>query len=65
MNNEKTKKPAEWTVTIGKVKKNCESFEEALLFADTNEVKGTRAVDFTNQRIIVIPSVIREKRDIA
>lgn len=59
------KKSTEWTVTLGKKSKTFESFEEALLYADSSEIKGTRAVDFTNQRIIVIPSVSREKRDIA
>ncbi len=63
MKNEK-KKTSEWTVLIGKNPKKCHSFEEALLFADTSEIKGTRAVDFTNQRITVIPSIVR-KRDIA
>ncbi|MBX9949048.1 MAG: hypothetical protein K2Y39_07790 [Candidatus Obscuribacterales bacterium] len=61
----KEKKPSEWTVTLGKKAKTFESFEDALLFADSSEVKGTRAVDFTNQRIIVIPTVRRDKRDIA
>jgi len=59
------KKNSEWTVTIGKSKKTFDSFEEALRFADTSETKGTRAVDFTGQRIIVIPAITREKKDIA
>lgn len=63
MKNEK--KPSEWTVTLGKKSKLFESFEDALLFADSSKVKGSRAVDFTNQRIIVIPTVRRDKRDIA
>lgn len=61
----KEKKSTEWTVTLGKKSKTFTSFEEALSFADSSEVKGTRAVDFTNQRIIVIPTVNRDKRDIA
>jgi hypothetical protein len=63
MKNEK-KQPAEWTVTLGKKTKTFETFD-ALKYADSSEIKGTRAVDFTNQRIIVIPTVNREKRDIA
>lgn len=64
MKDEK-KKTTEWTVLIGKNPKKCDTFEEALLFADTSDIKGTRAVDFTNQRIIVIPSIDRTKRNIA
>lgn len=60
----KDKKTSEWTVTIGKSKKTFESFEDALRFADNSETKGTRAVDFTGQRIIVIP-ISRPKKDIA
>ncbi|MBA3994894.1 MAG: hypothetical protein C0469_15345 [Cyanobacteria bacterium DS2.3.42] len=65
MKDEKKKTPSEWTVMIGKNPKKFSSFEEALLFADTSEIKGTRAVDFTNLRIIVIPSIDRAKRDLA
>lgn len=64
MKNEK-KQPAEWTVTLGKKPKTFETFEDALKYADSSDIKGTRALDFTNQRIIVIPTVNREKRDIA
>ncbi len=62
---DETKKPSDWTVTVGKNPKKFNTFEEALLFADTSEIKGTRAVDFTNRRIIVIPTIDRMKRDIA
>jgi hypothetical protein len=65
MKDEKKKTSSEWTVMIGKNPKKFNSFEEALLFADNSEIKGTRAVDFTNLRIIVIPSIDRTKRDIA
>ncbi len=65
MKDEKKKTPSEWTVMIGKTPKKVSSFEEAVLFADTSDIKGTRAVDFTNLRIIVIPSIDRTKRDLA
>ncbi|MCC6978529.1 MAG: hypothetical protein IT343_09410 [Candidatus Melainabacteria bacterium] len=61
----KDKKTSEWTVTIGKSRKTFDSFEEALRFADNSQTKGTRAVDFTGQRIIVIPTATRPKKDIA
>lgn len=64
MKNEK-KRPDTWIVTLAKKSKCFDTFEDALKFADSSEMKGTRAVDFTNRRIMVIPTVAREKRDIA
>ncbi len=64
MKNEKKPK-TEWTVMIGKKPKSFSTFEEALRFADTSQTKGTRAVDFTGKRIIVIPSAGSNNRDIA
>lgn len=63
--NEEKKDTSEWTVSIGKKPKSFSTFEEALRFADMSEVKGTRAVDFTGKRIIIIPTSDQKKRDIA
>jgi len=64
MKNEK-KRSDTWTVNLAKKSKTFDTFEDALKFADSSEIKGTRAVDFTNRRIMVIPTVKQDKRNIA